>query len=287
MAGEDPKGPLTGASDEFLSQPPGKRSLIVLAGPLGNYIFGFILFFLLFSFGFPSLGTKIGKVLEGYPAQKYGLKVGDRILAVDGNKVRSWEELTKQLHPRPNQEVVLKIKRADKVFDLKVKTTEKEFIDLIGRKRKVGLIGIMPDPEDVFILRHPLPKAFLAAMKKVTYITETIFVAIVNIIRGKLALRGSLSGPVGILYISKEAVKLGLPYFMSLMAVISISLAIFNLLPIPVLDGGHLLFAFIEKVRGKPLSPRTQESLTQLGMTLLLLLVIIVTYFDLLRIFKK
>lgn len=287
MAGDDPREERSGSREEFLSQPPGKRSLIILAGSLGNYILGYLLFLFLFIFGFPTLGTKIGKILENYPAQMSGLAVGDEIIAVDGIKVTTWEELTYSLHNKPKKLVEIKVKREEKIYTLKITTAEKEIVDFLGRKKIIGLIGITPDAENIFNMRCNPLQATLKAIDKVFEISRITFLALINLITGKLSFKESVAGPVGIFYLSSQAVRLGFSYFITLVAVISVSLAIFNLLPVPVLDGGHILFTIIEKIRRKPLSVKVQESLTQLGLILLLILVLFVTYFDLMKFFTK
>ena len=287
MAGDDPREARKGSREEFLSQPPGKRSLIVAAGPVGNYILGFLLFLYLFLFGFPTLGTKVGKVLKGYPADKYGLKTGDEIIAINGKSTQTWEELTELIHPNPERIVEVKIKRGKDVLEMKIKTTAKEIRDFLGRKEKIGLLGITPDTDNILRIRYRPARAFLKAGRRVEEITKITFLALINIITGKLSFRESVSGPVGIFYLSEQAIMMGFHYFLSLMAVISTSLAIFNILPIPVLDGGHLFFIFLEKIRKKPVPVKVQETLTQISMTLLLILVLFVTYFDFVRFFSK
>lgn len=286
MAGEDIKEERKGTPDEFLSQPPLNRAKIVFAGPVGNYIFGFLLFCILFTVGLPSTGTKVGKLLDGYPAQKVGIKPGDRIIEVNDRKVSDWEGLTRAIHPHPDEVIKIKVKRDSNILEFDVETEGKELIDLLGRKRRVGLIGITPDPEDVVVLKYPLSQAVIKAAEKVYFITRTTILALFNLFTRKLSLKESVSGPIGIFYITREALSLGFSYFLTLLAVISVSLAIFNLLPIPVLDGGHLLFIALEVIRRKPLSPKLQENLTQIGMIFLLLLVLLVSFYDLVRFFK-
>ncbi|HDI45714.1 MAG TPA: RIP metalloprotease, partial [Candidatus Omnitrophica bacterium] len=188
MAGEDWKEERRGTPDEFLSQPPANRAKIVFAGPVGNYIFGFLLFCLLFTFGLPSTGTKVGKLLKDYPAQQAGIQPGDRIVEVNGKKIKDWEQLTKAVHPHPEEVIMLKVKRNNKIIEFKIKTKSRELVDLLGRKRRVGLIGIAPDPNDVIILKYPLPTAIIKAIQKVYFITKTTILAIFNLFTRKLSL---------------------------------------------------------------------------------------------------
>lgn len=287
LAGDDPRQARKGAKDEFLSQPAGKRALIVSAGPLGNYLLGFLIFAFLFLVGFPTLGTKVGDILEGYPAEKYGIMPGDEILAINGRKVSTWEELTEIIHPLPDKVIEIELRQQDKIIRLKLRTSGKEIVDLWGRRKKIGLIGITPDYQNIINIHYSPWAAFFKAGRRVLEITKVTLLALANILVGKLSLKESVSGPIGIFYLSSQAVKLGFFYFLSLMAVISTSLAIFNLLPIPVLDGGHLLFLSLEKIRKRPLSAKVQERITQISLALLLILIIFVTYFDFLKFMTK
>ncbi|MDP8216467.1 MAG: RIP metalloprotease RseP [Candidatus Kaelpia imicola] len=287
MAGENPREELKGERSEFLSQPPGRRSLIILGGPLGNYLLAFILFFILYSSGFPVIGTTIGGFKEGYPAQDSGLKVGDKIIAVDNEEVKSWEDLIAEVHPRPNQELKITIKRNQGEFSYAVKTKDKELLDLDGQKKIIGLLGISPDDEDVFIKRYGPYKSLQESVATVFDISAKTLRAILNIVTGRLSLKDSVVGPVGIIHISSKMADMGISYLLTLMALINVSLAIFNLLPIPVLDGGHLFFILIERIRRRPVSIIVQERFTQAGMGLLLFLLLYLTYFDLMRVFFK
>ncbi len=287
MAGEDPKEELKGVRSEFLSQPPGRRALIILAGPLGNYLLAFILFFILYSSGLPTIGTTIGGFKEGYPALSSDLKIGDKIVAVDGKSVKSWEDLIAEVHPRPNSELSITVVRNESKYTYKIKTKDMEILDLNGQKKIVGLLGISPDDEDIFIQKHGPYKALRESASIVIDISAKTLRAVLNIIIGRLSLKDSVTGPVGIIHISSKMAEMGFSYLLSLMALINVSLAIFNLLPIPVLDGGHLFFIIIEKLRGKPISFIVQERCAKVSMSLLLFLFLYLTYFDLMRVFFK
>ncbi len=287
MAGEDPRGELKGDKSEFLSQPPGRRSLIVLGGPLGNYLLAFILFFILYSSGLPTIGTTIGGFKDGYPAQSSGLKIGDKIIAVDDNEIESWEGLIAEVHPRPSQELKVLVRRDQDEFSYLVKTKDKEILDLNGQKKIIGLLGISPDEQDVFMQKYGPYRSLRESAVTIFDISVKTLRAVLNIVLGKLSLKDSVTGPVGIIHISSKMADMGMSYLLSLMALINVSLAIFNLLPIPVLDGGHLFFILIEKIRRKPVSIVVQERFSMVGMSLLLLLFIYLTYFDLMRVFFK
>jgi len=276
-----------GRPDEFLSKSPKKRAAIIFFGPLFNYFLGFLFFWLIFSIGYPMVTTKIGGILDGFGAKEAGIKLGDKIIAVDGKKVEFWEELQKNIHQKkPDTEVALTVLRDNKEQLIKVKIKSKEITDLFGQKRNVGLLGITPTDEFVKV-RYGVFKAFLFAINKVGDLTFMTYKALGLMLTGKMSMRESVTGPLGIFYITSEAARLGLTALLHLIAVLNISLAIFNLLPFPVLDGGHLVLLAIEKIRGKYLKAKTERMITQIGLTILIALAIIITYNDFLRFFSN
>ncbi|MCM8778687.1 MAG: RIP metalloprotease RseP [Candidatus Omnitrophica bacterium] len=282
MAGENPREELRGESWEYRSQPIRNRFLIVLTGPLLNYLLGFFLFWLVFSTGYPTVTSRVGELLKDYPAEKAGIEKGDLILKIDQKSVKNWEELTEIIHQSRKESLDLLLKREDRIFLVTVFPRRETYTDLLGRKREISLIGIKPSEEFIKV-KYPFLESGLLAGKKVFFLTRLTFLALARIISGHLSLRDSVSGPLGIFFITRWAAELGISTFLNLLAVLSVSLALFNILPIPVLDGGHFLFLFIEKIRKKPLSVKTQERITQMGMTFLILLMIFVFYNDLLR----
>ncbi|HEO63705.1 MAG TPA: RIP metalloprotease RseP, partial [Candidatus Omnitrophica bacterium] len=282
-----PGAGLKGSKDEFLSQPPGRRALIVGAGPLGNYLLGLILFYVLFVSGLPTLGTTIGGFIDDYPAKESGLQIKDKIISVDGQKVNSWEELTSVVHPRPNEELRVQVERNSDILEFNLMTKDKKIIDLSGKETTVGLLGISPDNSDLFIKKISPFAAVKESTQTVYEISKRTLLAILNILLGRLSLKDSVSGPVGIIYFSTQVARKGLNHLLFLAALINISIAIFNLLPIPVLDGGHLMFIAVERIRRKPLPLKVQENFAKAGMVFFLALFLYLTYFDIWKVFFK
>lgn len=282
MAGEDINEELRGEEWEYLSRSPGVRASIVFAGPLLNYILALLVFILIFVIGNPTLTSKVGDIVEGYPAQEAGILPGDRIVAVEGVNIGYWEDLARIIHKKTSGDINLAVIRNEHKFELQLTPRIEEAIDFLGRKRTVAYIGIAPSDEIIMVKYNPFVSVYRGA-KKLGDLTAITYQALVSILNGRLSLRESVAGPIGIFYITTQVSKLGFVYFLHLLGAISASLAIFNLLPIPVLDGGHILFLGIEKLRRRPLNPKAQEVIIQAGMALLIFAAILICYNDLVR----
>jgi regulator of sigma E protease len=274
-----------GDPDEYFSKPPGKRFWIIFTGPLLNYILGFFCFWLVLFWGYPMLTTKVGGLLDGYGAKEAGIQLGDKITAVDGKKVEFWEDLQKMIQgKRASAKVRLAFLRDNKEFTVEVQIKEKKLADKLGRKRTVGLLGISPAGEIVKV-RHGILQSFFLGIKRTLGLTLLTYRSLWSMITGELSVRDSVTGPLGIFFITSQVASMGVIALLHLIAVLSISLTIFNLLPLPVLDGGHILLLGIEKIRGRYLSLKTERIITQVGITVLVSLAILITYNDILRIF--
>ncbi|TAM39707.1 RIP metalloprotease RseP [bacterium] len=273
----------TGKSDEYFSKSPGKRFQIIVFGPLLNYFLGFIFFWSIFIIGYPTLTTKVGGLIDGFGAQASGLRVGDQIRAVDNRKVDNWSELQKEIQRNNSAgSVNLAVLREGKELKVSVPLKEKSALDALGQKHSLSLIGITPFDETIEIRHGPVKSMFLAAQKTLD-LTLTTYKALWFLVTGKISMRESMAGPLEIFFMTSKAATLGLAAVLHLIAALSISLAIFNLLPVPILDGGHILLLGIEKIRRKPLEIRIERILTNIGFSLLLTMVVLVTYNDILR----
>ncbi len=270
-----------GRQDEFLSQPPGVRMRIVFAGPLFNYLLAFVLFCTIAFLGFPYQDSVVGEVLEGFPAQKAGLQSGDRILAVNNQTVDNWTEMAKLIY-RSEEKVELTLQRNGETLSLEVPLQEKEVVDDFGRRRSESIVGIAAS-SDIKVVQYGFPQAILKGAETLLSLTFLIVKGFILMIAGVLPFRETVAGPVGIFFITSEAVKIGIVAILQLAAVLNVSLAIINLVPVPVLDGGHLLFFLVEKVRGRPLEERTEDILTRVGLGLICLLICFVFYNDIIK----
>lgn len=278
-----------GNPDEYMSKTLLARAQILFAGSLFNYLLGFLCFWLVFFAGYPALTTKVGDVLDGFGAKDAGILVGDNITAINGSKVGNWEELwdaLQQASRKQGSAAVVRVSflREGRDHTVDVRMKEKQGYDLLGQKRSASLIGISPRMDEFVKVRHGFLRAFVLSAEKTWVLTALTYKSLWFMLQGRLSLK-SLTGVVGLAPITARAVSMGMLAVVQLVALLSVSLAIFNLLPLPVLDGGHLLFLAIEKIRGKALSLNAERIVTNAGMGLIILLAAVVTYNDIIRIF--
>ncbi len=284
MAGDN-QAEYKGKPDEYLSKLPGRRFQIIFFGPFLNYILGFLFFWSIFFIGYPTLTTKIGGLIDGYGAKDAGLKVADKITAVDGRKVDVWEDLQRQIQERKlKTQVTLTVLRDNRELTLNVPIKDKVFDDQLGQKRALGIIGISPFDEITEVKHGFLESAYLGFQKTIN-LTVMTYKGLWMLACGKMSMRDSMTGPLGIFFITSKAAKMGLIAVMHLIAILSVSLAIFNLLPLPILDGGHLFLLGLEKIRKKALGIKAEEIVNNIGFTLIIALALFVTYNDIVRIY--
>lgn len=282
MAGDEPGEGLAGKNFEFLSRKISDRFKIIFAGPLLNYVLAFLLFSVIFMFGSPTLTTEVGSLLEDYPAKKAGIILGDKILKVDNKDVKYWEDMTAIIHNHLEGPIKLSVERKGGTFDIELRPVIREVKDIFGKSTKIALLGIAPS-QKIENIRYGFFQSFGMGFKKVIDLTNLTYKAIWYIVTGRMSVKESMTGPIGIFIITGKAAQLGLIYLVNLTAMLSASLAIFNLLPLPVLDGGHILFLIVEKIRGKPLSMRSQEVIANIGVGFLILLTVFIFYNDIMK----
>jgi len=284
MVGEEIGEPVDPAIEQlsFSHKSVGKRFFIVFAGPFSNFVWAFIIFSLTFlSFGVtvPLDAAKIGGVVPNLPAQKAGLQPGDEILSVAGTPVKNWEELADRIQHSQGQETHLTVKRGEGQTVEVVVTPEWRSAQPGGNGQPGYVIGI----ERVF---QSQPVSFGRALKigaEQTWLwTKLIFQSLVMLIRGEVSAK-ELGGPILIAQVAGQQARLGLDYLLRFAAVINLNLAVFNLLPIPVLDGGHLFFFLIEFLLGRPLSVRSREMAWRVGFLVIATLIVLVFYNDIAR----
>ena len=282
MAGDEPGEALKGDKGELLSRKISERFNIILAGPLLNYVFAFVLLTAVFMVGTPVLSTEIGMVMNNYPAQRAGLLAGDKILAIDGKKISYGEVLVEVINRRVKGSFILTVKRGDKIFEKEIiPVIEKRRLGIGGEEVKIARIGIQP-LQKIENGKYGFFGSVYMGAQTIWKITVITYQALWKIVIGKLSVN-QMTGPIGIFIFTAQAAKMGIVYLLNLMALLSASLAIFNLLPLPVLDGGHILFLFVEKLRGKPLSAKVQENIANIGVGLLILLTVFIFYSDIVK----
>ena len=264
-----------------------KRIAIVFAGPLANFILAILLLIVIFIFeGKSNILPIVGEVFNDMPAKQAGLKEGDKILAIDGNKVNSFSEVQNQIFLSTQENISFDIERNGNLLNIKIRPKIKESEDIFGQKVQKRLIGIMASQK--YLITKKL--SFFEAVNESILHTYNTSVQILRFL-GQLIIgqrdMKDLSGVVKIAQYSGKSVEIGLFFTLFFMAVISINLGVLNLLPIPMLDGGHILFYFIEALRGKAVSARKQEFFFRIGFAVLISLMIFTTFNDINSILNK
>ena len=279
----DASGPKPG---DYLASPLIARIFIVAAGVLMNYLLAYFLFVGIFMAGRPLTGTTIGGFVEDFPAATSGLHEGDKILSVNGQPAANWVELTMAFEKAPEGE--LRVRRGGEELPFRIAPKVIETSDIFGKPLKLKRIGIKADPRDFTIERFGFLRALREAWDTIWFLAGMTYKALFYLIRGKLSMK-AISGPIGIIAMTGDAMHLGLVHILNLTANLSVSLAVINLLPVPALDGGHLLFLLIEGVIRRPLGRKAEERLTQAGFFALMALMVFVIYNDLvnLAVFDK
>lgn len=230
----------------------------------------------------PLWEPRIGALAAGRPAAAAGLEVGDRILAVDGTPLRAWNDLVALVEGRSGEELTLRIERGGEILEVPVVPAEETIEDPLTREvRKVGRIGIGPQLDLVRSRFGPLA-AIVEGARRTGDDAQRVLLTLKGMIFGHISPK-ELGGPILIAQVSGQVARIGVPALLAFMALLSVNLAILNLLPIPVLDGGHLVFLAIEGLRGKPLSLDLRLRLTQVGLFVLLGIMALALVNDMLR----
>ena len=267
----------------FTLKPLYQRSLIVFGGPLANFLLALVIFFSIYTFvGKDFTPAVINEVQKDSPAMAGGLKQNDVILEIDGNKVESIMDVSKFITMSTDEIIDFKVKRSYDELILKVKPNIVPGEDNLGNKLNKRIVGIKLGAYNNEINHVKLgpAKAIYHAAHEVYFVGISSLKYIGAMIFGK-ADTSQLGGPIRIAKISGQVAEFGVLAFISMMAYISISLGLVNLFPIPMLDGGHLMFYAFEKVLGRPLSQKTQEGFFRIGIFLLISLMFFTTFNDL------
>ena len=267
----------------FVLKPLYQRALIVFGGPLANFLLAILIFFSVYTFaGKDFTPAVINEVQKDSPAMVAGLKDNDIMVSIDGNKVKSIMEVSKFIMMSTDEFINFTVNRYDQDLTFKVKPNLVESEDNLGNKVTKRMVGIKLGAynNEVNHVKLSPAKALFYAVNEVYYVSVSSLKYIGSMITGS-ADSSQLGGPIRIAKISGQVAEFGILPFISLMAYISISLGLINLFPIPMLDGGHLMFYGIEKVLGRPLSQKTQEGFFRIGMFLLLSLMFFTTFNDL------
>jgi regulator of sigma E protease len=259
---------------------------IVLAGPGANLLLAFVAFSLVFAvYGarLPSEAAKVGGVMDDMPAAAAGLQSGDLIVAVNGNPVEKWDNLSEAIRGSGGHAVTLTIDRDGTEHDVSVTPEAKPDKNIFGETLGTAyVIGVERgfDQEDVSV-----PTAIGMGAQQTAWWVETLLMSLAKMFQGKIPAK-DIGGPILIVQAAGQQARLGLEYLLHFMAVISVNLGILNLLPIPVLDGGHFLFFGLEAILRRPLDIRHREIAQQVGLVVLISLMAFAFYNDIARVLQ-
>lgn len=284
MIGEEPGEEIQTADTRrsFAHQGLLKRSAIVAAGPVFNLLLAVALFAWIFiSLGVAVLTTRLASVEDGSPAAAAGLREGDVIIGVDGTEVRSWDELSQRIKQGAGKPLDLRVRRDQEEIEARVQPTRRKTRNLFGEEIEIWAIGISSD------VRLEKGNPWLAvgqAFYKTGEFSVVTLLGLYKMIKGDISPR-NLGGPLLIAQKAGEQAREGVSAYLFFIAILSVNLGVLNLLPIPVLDGGHLLFFLLEGILRRPVELKYRERAQQVGVFVLILVMIYAFYNDLTRFF--
>lgn len=287
MAGENPEEECSGAENEFMSKSVGARAAVLFAGPFSNYVLAVLIFIGIFFFkGTPVFEDNkivVGVVDETKPAYAAGLQTDDIIIGINGKPVQNFDSLRFQIYKIVNSELSLQWVHQNDTITKNITTTIAEVPNKDGGVDTLGIIGFAGKPSSYKYLSFT--DAVAAGFDKANYFVALTFQTVKSLITAEVSVK-ELGGPVFIAKQSGNVAKEGIIPLLFFMALLSVNLGVLNILPIPVLDGGHLVFLAIEKIKGSPVSVKGRMYAQQIGVFLLLGLILVVTFNDIIRVFS-
>lgn len=272
----------------FFAQPVWKRAAIVAAGPVANFLLAIVIFTgTIYAFGRDIMEPRIGIVRQGSAADVGGFKAGDLVLAIDDKQIRSFTDLTKIVSASAERQLTFQVDRGGKLTELRATPDRTDVKTPFGNHR-VGRLGVQASATAADILHetYSFSESVTLAAAETWYVVERTGSYIGGLFVGKETVE-QISGPLRIAEVSGAVAKIGFDALLGLVAVVSISIGLLNLVPIPLLDGGHLLFYAIEAVRGRPLSERSQEMGFRVGLAFVVMLMLFATTNDITHLFSK
>ena len=271
----------------FFAQNVWKRSAIVAAGPIANFILAIVIFAtIFFTFGREVLPPRVQEVRPGDAGAMAGFEPGDLVISIDGKPVSSWSAMQRIIQASADVPLTFIIDRSGKQITLQATPGLREMKTPFGTQR-IGMIGLTAasKPSDWRVETYSATESVALAARETWFVVERTGAFIAGLIGGRES-ADNISGPIGIAHMAGEVAKLGLTPLFNLAAVLSVSIGLMNLLPVPLLDGGHLLYYLVEILRGRPLSERAQEVGFRIGVAMVGALMLFATANDILRIFR-
>lgn len=286
MVGEDPDEQVSPEEIEksFAHKSLIKRIAIVAAGPVFNLLLAVLLLMVVFTFyGVPVMSAQVSGVEKGSPAEIAGIQKGDRIVEIDGVPIKEWEELSSTIKGSGGKTLKLQVRRGEETLNITVQPTQKEGKTIFGERKDDWIIGI---GSQVTMEKGKPGLSVVRAFYQTYEYCKITLMAFYKMISGDVSPR-NIGGPILIAQMAGQQAQEGLGSFLAFLAVLSINLGVLNLLPVPVLDGGHLLFFLVEAVIRKPVAIKYREMAQQVGICLLALLMVYAFYNDIVRFFEK
>jgi regulator of sigma E protease len=266
-----------------------RRAAIVAAGPIANFILAILIFTAVFAIYGRALTTpRVDSVVAGSAAERAGFLPGDVILAVDGAKIDSFTDLQRIVSVSTGSQLTIVVRRGTEDLTLKATPELQEISDSFGNKHKVGVLGFQRNAttDDTTVEHFSLPGAFKLAASETWFVVDRTVGYLVGVVAGRES-ADQLGGPIRVAEVSAQVATIGFVALINLAAVLSISIGLLNLLPVPMLDGGHLLFFAVEAARGRPLSDRAQDIGFRIGFVAVIALMIFATSNDISQLIHK
>ena len=265
-----------------------QRTAIVAAGPIANFLLSVVLIAcLMATFGAARPYAGVGEIMPGSAAAEAGFEAGDRIVSIDGEAVEWFSDLVRIVSVQPEMLLKIKVRRGDDEFVLTATPKRHQQLGAEGKTVEIGLLGVRYDPQQMHYERQNPLMAVWLGIQQTASLTEKTLSFLGQVISGRQGTEG-IGGPLRIVQYAGITFQSGIENFILFLAVLSINLGLINLFPIPILDGGHLFFFAVEAIRGRPLGPQAQEYGFRFGLILVLILMVFVTWNDLvqLRVFE-
>jgi regulator of sigma E protease len=269
-------------AQSFFFQPVLKRAAIVVAGPMANFVLAIAIFSVIFMlYGKQTMNARVDAVQPGSAAATAGFQPGDVVVAIDGQAIDNFADMQRIVSESAGDALSIKVERQGAPLVLEATPVLKEVKDNFGNVHRVGILGITRSmaPEDLKFQPVSPPQAVLMGAQETWFVVDRTLTYIGGVIVGREA-ADQLGGPIRIAQISGQVATIGFVALIHLAAVLSVSIGLLNLFPIPLLDGGHLLFYSIEAMRGRPLSERAQEVGFRIGLAIVVMLMIFATFND-------
>lgn len=267
----------------FMDKPPLQRIAIVAAGPVFNLLFAYVVFIVVFMLGVPSATTKIGEVMKDKPAARVGLKANDVVTAINGKPVSRWDEFAKVIAESGGKPLDVQVRRGNATLSFHVVPESRTAKNLLGETVTSPVIGVVAAGEMVTDRFGP-GDAFVKGSAQTWNMIKITVISLEKLVERAIPL-DTVGGPIMIAKMAGQQAAAGGVSFLAFMALLSVNLGVLNLLPVPILDGGHLFFYLWELVFRKPVSMKTREVAQQIGLAILIGLMVLAFYNDIARYF--